>query len=403
MDRVLKEVEALRVHVEPRWNDERAARVYAGIGQLRRRRMVARAGAGVALAAAAAACVALLPVDPSSPVTVAGVADDAPVQGQAAAIAAAMAAAPESGTVRAAHRLRLADGSLAELFGERSELELLDNRAGQVALGLRAGRAHFDVVRNPDRQFSVQAGAVRVVVIGTRFEVELQDDGRVRVAVQRGRVRVESPEGVRVLDGGQARLFEGAAPAGAALPAQVEAETATADAEQPRQAATHPRRERRPTRAAQPSGASWRSLIQEGDYAGAHAALEAGSPVADAPDALMDAADAARLSGHPGEAVGYLRRVVKDHARSPVAPLAAFTLGRVMLDQLGQPLGAAEAFAEARALSPEGSLAQDALAREVEAASKAGRARRALELARAYVRSYPSGRRLKAVKLHGGL
>lgn len=394
MHSVDKEIEALRAHMQPRWSEERASRIYSGIGQLRRRRAVARAGAAMGVAAAAVLCLAVLRMGEQAPV---------PGQAGAPALAATMPGANE----HAQHRLRLADGSLAELFGPSSDLELLENRAGQVSLGLRAGRANFEVVRNPEREFSVRAGAVRVVVVGTRFEVERRADGQVRVAVQRGLVRVESPEGVRMLEAGQARLFASeperrGRDAGPAAAPQASVENETDGALAPAVVAPEPApaRKRRPVRAAKPS---WRGLIQEGDYTGAYAALRAGSPVEDAPDALMDAADAARLSGHPARAVRYLEQVVAGHRRSPVAPLAAFTLGRVLLDRLGQPHGAAEAFARARALSPSGSLAQDALAREVEALSKAGFAGRAHGLAQSYVRSYPAGRRLQAVRRYGGL
>jgi transmembrane sensor len=123
----------------------------------------------------------------------------------------------------------------------------------------------------------------------------------------------------------------------------------------------------------------------------------------DNPEALMDAADAARSSGRPDAAVMCLRKVLRDHSESPLAPLAAFTLGRVLLEKLGQPLSAADAFAMARALAPDGSLAQDALAREVEAWSKAGRLQEAYKRACLYVVTYPSGRRLHAVQVYGGL
>ncbi|HMI93337.1 MAG TPA: tetratricopeptide repeat protein, partial [Polyangiales bacterium] len=148
---------------------------------------------------------------------------------------------------------------------------------------------------------------------------------------------------------------------------------------------------------------TWRSLSQSGQYDAAFESLRRGSVVDDDPSALMDAADAARLSGHPSNAVRYLESVVDRHGRSPVAPLAAFTLGRVYLDQLGQPGQAAAAFERARKLSPNGSLAQDALAREVEALSKGGNAQKAYQRAQEYLRRYPNGQRLRAVQLYGGL
>ncbi|HKP62556.1 MAG TPA: hypothetical protein VJV78_37735 [Polyangiales bacterium] len=125
-------------------------------------------------------------------------------------------------------------------------------------------------------------------------------------------------------------------------------------------------------------------------------------PKAD-PLALMEAADVARKDDRPQLAAEHLRRLLRDHAQSPEAPFAAFTLGRVLLENLGEPAESAAAFALVRAYAPEGSLAQDALAREVEALSKAGHSREAYQRARLYLLLYPSGRRLHAVRLFGGL
>lgn len=55
---------------------------------------------------------------------------------------------------------------------------------------LRAGAAFFDIARDEARPFTLDCGAVRVTVLGTRFAVELQS-GHVRVEVEHGRVRVE--------------------------------------------------------------------------------------------------------------------------------------------------------------------------------------------------------------------
>jgi transmembrane sensor len=98
-----------------------------------------------------------------------------------------------------------------------------------------------------------------------------------------------------------------------------------------------------------------------------------------------------------------LERVVAQHASDSRAPLAAFTLGRVLLDQLGRPHEAAQAFAAARRLAPGGALAQDALAREVESWSRAGEADFARARAQEFIRLYPTSRRKKAVRRFGGL
>jgi transmembrane sensor len=73
-----------------------------------------------------------------------------------------------------------------------------------------------------------------------------------------------------------------------------------------------------------------------------------------------------------------------------------------MLERMGQPLAAADAFKVARELAPAGSLAEDALAREVEAWSKAGRVAEARRGARMYEARYPDGRWLQTGQLQAG-
>ncbi len=149
--------------------------------------------------------------------------------------------------------------------------------------------------------------------------------------------------------------------------------------------------------------ASWRPLAESGSYAEGCAALKQAGPNAvrdDTADLLL-ASDTTRLGGCPAEAIPYLERVVHDHTSDPRSSLASFTLGRVFLNELGRPREAAEAFARARKAG--GPLAEDALAREVEAASQAGDTSGSRELAREYLTRYPQGQRLKAVARFGGL
>jgi TolA-binding protein len=125
----------------------------------------------------------------------------------------------------------------------------------------------------------------------------------------------------------------------------------------------------------------------------------------EAPDveALMRSADAARRAGHPAQALPYLRRLLRDHPADARAPLAAFTLGRILLAELDRPAEAADAFALSRRLAPGGPMASHALAREVEAAARSGDAARARRLAETYLADYPAGPHLAAVKGHGGI
>jgi hypothetical protein len=121
------------------------------------------------------------------------------------------------------------------------------------------------------------------------------------------------------------------------------------------------------------------------------------------PDDLMLAADVARQAGLPERAVPFLERVVKEHPTEVAAQLAGFSLGKVYLDNLDEPALAARSFAAVRAMAPAGGLAQDALAREVEAWVSAGETARARDGALEYVRLYPHGRRLAAVRDLGGI
>jgi hypothetical protein len=121
------------------------------------------------------------------------------------------------------------------------------------------------------------------------------------------------------------------------------------------------------------------------------------------PDNLMLAADVARQAGRPERAVPFLERVVKEHPNEVSAQLAGFSLGKVYLDNLGEPALAARTFAAVRAMAPGGGLAQDALAREVEAWARAGDKPQARDGATEYARLYPHGRRLAAVRDLGGI
>ncbi|HET6333406.1 MAG TPA: FecR family protein [Polyangiales bacterium] len=436
MDDLAREIASLRDELTPAWDEARSERLYDGVGRLQRRRrrqrLIAGSGLGAALVLGAVLGVQNLPGDSGL------VARSAGNLGASQPLAAApRAAAPQptasAARVSARQRVRLADGSSALVSSAVGTLDVLRNEPAHLELALRSGTAHFEVVPNKVRKFVVTAGSVQVHVVGTVFDVE-QGDERVRVAVSEGKVRVETPTGTQFVRGGEsawfdttgARLSDDAEPAAdreATLIPSSDPSHATADTKAPpvrgaetlaesapRSAREHAVNTMKSKRLAAKEDktviapkVSWRSLCQSGDYDAAYRMLEGGTVVENDPAALMDAADAARLSNHPDASVSYLRRVLREHSRSPVAPLAGFTLGRVLLERLGQPAEAAEAFALARSISPQGSLAQDALAREVEAWSKAGNSHEAYERAQLYVQLYPSGRRLRAVRLYGGL
>lgn len=148
--------------------------------------------------------------------------------------------------------------------------------------------------------------------------------------------------------------------------------------------------------------AEWEKLAEAGDFHAAKQALDrAGGFERAAQRAsasqLMVLADVARASGGREQAAQALRRVLVSYDSAPEAPVAAWTLGN-LLEQAGDRAGAAEAYATYRRLSPTGDFAEDAAARQVDAALSQGNlelGRRTLE---EYAQNFPKGRRLAELR-----
>ena len=114
-------------------------------------------------------------------------------------------------------------------------------------------------------------------------------------------------------------------------------------------------------------------------------------------DELMVLVDVARATGNRGRAIQALQRVTESFVSDPNAPIAAMTLGR-MLMQAGDRKGASEAFSLYRRLSPEGDFAEDALASDIQAAVEEGNWERAQTLAKQYETDFPDGRHLEQIR-----
>lgn len=282
----------------------------------------------------------------------------------------------------------LADGSRWQPLDEHSRIIVREVSPGRVRLSLASGAARFEVARVAHRTFEVLAGEVRVEVLGTIFSVHrtVSTSGeRVKLEVSEGRVRVEWRTGAAILRAGESRWFP------------------------PERSTTASAKPRSPARPRQrPDELGWRKLARAGRYEEAYRRLaEAGRgrtsrPVRDEAADLFLAADAARLAGYPEQALPYLQRIIAQHPHDGRAALAAFTSGRILL-QGKHYAEAARAFANARALARDDSLAEDALAREVEAWAGAGRVDLARRKARDYLERYPAGRRVATVRRKAGL
>jgi transmembrane sensor len=356
-----------RESIDVRWTDERAKRIEQGARTLERkqRRNRAVAAALVLIAGATGGVFAIATRHP------------APVQDVLT--------------------VRFSDGSTARR-ADASTVVVETSSGPQLEVAqLEHGAATFDVVRNPARIFRVQVSNVTVEVLGTHFLVE-RTDASAWVSVESGRVRVTSVQGQTELVPGDRREFP------FALAATVE--EAPIEVAPIVKAPSH--KPPAPRHAAPSPHAAvsneWKLLAEDGDYDGAYNALHGASaePVRDDAAELFLAADVARLSHHPADAVAPLRTLITRHGDDARAPLAAFTLGNVLLE-LGSPREAAAAFVEAQRLDPQGPMAEDALAREVEALSRAGDVHSARVRAEAYVERYPDGRRIRAVRRFGNL
>ena len=151
-----------------------------------------------------------------------------------------------------------------------------------------------------------------------------------------------------------------------------------------------------------PSPALWLQLADRGDYERAYDALEefGGFDLVlskASADELMVLVDVARATGNRGRAIQALRRVTESFVSDPNAPIAAMTLGR-MLMQAGDRKGASDAFSLYRRLSPEGDFAEDALASDIQAAVEEGNWERAQTLAKQYETDFPDGRHLEQIR-----
>lgn len=109
-------------------------------------------------------------------------------------------------------RVLLPDSSIAHLNGG-TQLKV-DFSARERRVELPGGEAHFNVAKMADRPFVVRAPGVRVVAVGTAFDVRVASAG-VEVLVTEGVVRVERDDGVEpvVLGAGERSRLAAAAPA----------------------------------------------------------------------------------------------------------------------------------------------------------------------------------------------
>lgn len=294
-------------------------------------------------------------------------------------------------------RVALGEGTDVR-FEKGAALEVWERTEERVVVAVQSGTARFRVLHDPRRVFRVHAGEVEVEDLGTTFDVEKKGT-EVRVAVMEGSVAVTFPQA----DGAaRRREFLKAGQSGVYPAASLLAKAPDAALPDPSSA---PSAEAATANPEGPVSASWRELARGGKHRRAYELLSPGGfrDVRDEPGDLLLAADSARLSNHPAEAASLLKKLLARHAGDPRAPAASFTLGWLLLNELGRPREAALAFARTESLAPRGNLAEDAVARAVEAWVRAGELTRAKAEVERYRKSYAQGRHLAMLeRLTGG-
>lgn len=347
-------------------------------------------------------------------------------------------------------RVRFSDGTEVGLeHGSRAWV--VGTGADGAQIRLEDGRAHFSVVHRPHARWSVEAGPFVVSVTGTKFDVEWSGkDDLLRVHLRSGVVTVGGPQtrgGVTLLPGQvlEARPDEGIlrvepAPADAPAPAAIRptsnmASPWAAPPATPPPAAAPPitapppvgltSPERSGLRGASPSsptiarggppapahaktvalaeppgggndfGRDWRKEIARGAFEGILREADARgmeSCLSSLPsDRLAVLGDAARYAGRNDLARRVLKAQRGRFAGTPAAAEATFLLGRLAEDAHEPGIAALPWYDLYLTLAPSGVYAAEALGREMLILGERENDRRAREIARKYLETYPNG------------
>ena len=321
------------------------------------------------------------------------------------------AAKTDSVLAPGARRLTL-EGGVEAVLGRSSVMRLEDG-----APRIEVGEVRFSVPhRQPGHPFVVRAEGYRVVVVGTRFGINVDGktdgtsygkvDGK---ADSKKGVDVDVDEGiVEVWDAQRrlARLTPGESWQSPDVAAEVSPEPPAVEPA-PVPSASPPSISKSPTPAPAPSlrhagkhpAARTLALASPGEtaVAGEHA-----KGPADAPTAESTAARAALASGDTPRALQLFRALAQ--GTGPSAENASYEIGKVLNEKLGQPANAVAAWRGYRAAYPDGILRVEADVSIIETLARTGDTDEALSEATDFLRRHPdSERRAEIARLAGDL
>ncbi|MET0386080.1 MAG: FecR domain-containing protein [Polyangiales bacterium] len=280
--------------------------------------------------------------------------------------------------------MQLRDGSSLELAAQ-TRLRVLRDQPSAVEVELAQGSANFDVTHVDGRAFSVRAGEVTVRVVGTKFDVvkvSRPEGQEIAVAVQRGIVAVERADhDARRLTAGEKWSVWVPAESDLPKPQITQEQAATAEPSE----AVAERSAPKPTAAPshhKPSS-RMRTVI-------APAQDQQDRPLEDV-RGLFERATVARRAGLMQEAADVYAELLRRFPKDSRAATSAFELGRIRMDALDDPRGAAQAFSDALHLSRRAQFREDALARLAIANDALGDREGCRRVRELYLKDFPGG------------
>ncbi|HEY2407445.1 MAG TPA: FecR domain-containing protein [Polyangiaceae bacterium] len=271
--------------------------------------------------------------------------------------------------------IQLVDGSSMRLAAS-TQARVEHDASTAVKVVLQKGRIECDVVHHDGRSFVVLADGIEVRVVGTHFSVSLDPSPaahRVDVSVERGVVEVRGESGgvSRVEAGHSFSQTTSLASANAAPNVVVEAPPSASPSAL---AAPVP-----DSSAAPQLGAS---SVAAADHPKEHA---------EGAKELLEHAGDLRRDGRAREAAAAYDLLLTRFPSDPRAGLAAFELGRLRMDRLGDLPGAIRALELAARAAPGAGFREDAIGRLANAYAARGDMTSCARVRDRYLREYPNG------------
>ena len=305
--------------------------------------------------------------------------------------------------------LSFRDGSRMELAPEGA-IRVLEVGDHGATVNLEHGRVQADIVPRPGNDWQMTAGPFTVHVIGTRFAVDWDvSKGQLTVAVDRGRVAVwgsfisrrEVDAGHRLIaDVRASSVVESGAPTKTAPVEKSSEAVAITELPMVAEASARPAEisiSSRPSGSLAPNTIkpTWHQLSNAGHFREAFAEAESSGfdsiCAASSASDLLVLGDVARLAGQPGRARQAFLAVRARFPQDSRRVAAAFSLGKVAFDQLGDSAQAVDWFRICLREQPDGTLAREAHGRLMESLKRLGNLEAARQAATEYLNKYPSG------------